>query len=229
MVTDQLLLERQICWVPDWRERARANRTIPSVSTHDGAIIARSLDQRAAFAELYDRHERVVYRYAARRLGATHAADITSETFLVAFSRRDAFTGGRDARPWLLGIATTLMHKHARQEARAWKGMLAADLARVDVDHIEQTEARLDARTIAGRLGRALARLAAGDRDVLLLHTFGDLDHAGISEALSIPVGTVRSRLNRARRKLRAAIAPALDEDKEENHGRAFAPAPSTD
>lgn len=199
------------------------------MSTHDGAIIARSLDQRAAFAELYDRHERVVYRYAARRLGATHADDITSETFLVAFSRRDSFTGGPDARPWLLGIATTLMRKHARQEARAWKGMLASDLARVDVDHIEQADARLDARTIAGRLGRALARLPAGDRDVLLLHTFGDLDHAGISEALSIPIGTVRSRLNRARRKLRAAIAPAFGDDKEENHGRNFAPAPSAD
>ncbi|WP_308289232.1 RNA polymerase sigma factor [Microbacterium trichothecenolyticum] len=180
------------------------------------------------FAELYDRHERVVYRYAARRLGVSYADDITSETFLVAFSRRESFTGGPDARPWLLGIATTLMHKHVRQEARAWKGMLVSDLARVDVDHIEQADARLDARTIARKLGRALARLPAGDRDALLLHTFGDLDYAGISEALNIPVGTVRSRLNRARRKLRAAIA-VVDEDKEENHGRTFAPAPSAD
>lgn len=199
------------------------------MSDDDGAIIARSLEQRAVFAELYDRHERVVYRYAARRLGATHADDITSETFLVAFSRRHAFIGGHDARPWLLGIATTLMQKHARQEARAWKGMLASDLARVDIDHIERADARLDAKGIARRLGRAIARLPDGDRDVLLLHTFGDLDYAGIGEALSIPVGTVRSRLNRARRKLRAAIAPAIGEDKEENHGRSFAPAPSTD
>ena len=197
------------------------------MSNDDGAIIARSLNQRAAFAELYDRHERVVYRYAARRLGVVHADDITSETFLIAFSRRASFTGGPDARPWLLGIATTLMHKHTRQEARAWKGMLASDLARVDVDHIEQADARLDATAIARKLGRALARLPAGDRDVLLLHTFGDLDYAGISEALNIPVGTVRSRLNRARRKLRTAIAPAVDEDKEENRGRTFAPAPS--
>ena len=199
------------------------------MSNNDGAIIARSLEQRAVFAELYGRHERVVYRYAARRLGATHADDITSETFLVAFSRRGTFTGGPDARPWLLGIATTLMQKHSRQEARAWKGMLASDLARVDVDQIELAEARMDARTVARRLGRAVARLPAGDRDVLLLHTFGDLDHAGISGALSIPVGTVRSRLNRARRKLRTAISLVFDEDKEENHGRTFAPAPSTD
>ncbi len=199
------------------------------MSNHDGAIIARSLDQRAAFAELYDRHQRVVYRYAARRLGTTHADDITSETFLVAFSRRDTFAGGPDARPWLLGIATTLMQKHARQEARAWKGMLSSDLARVDVDQIERAEARLDANAVARRLGRALARLPAGDRDVLLLHAFGDLDHAGIGEALGIPAGTVRSRLNRVRQKLRAALAPTFDEDKEEDHGRTFAPAPSAD
>lgn len=199
------------------------------MSIHDGATIARSLEHRAAFTELYDRHERVVYRYAARRLGPMHADDITSETFLVAFSRRESFTGGPDARPWLLGIATTLMHRHTRQEARAWKGMLASDLAHVDVDQIEQADARLDARIVARRLGRALARLPAGDRDVLLLHTFGDLDYAGIGEALTIPLGTVRSRLNRARRKLRAAIAPAVDEDKEESHGRNLAPAPSAD
>ncbi len=199
------------------------------MSIDDGATIARSLHHRAAFADLYDRHQRVVFRYVVRRLGPTYADDVTSETFLVAFSRRETFTGGRDARPWLLGIATTLIQKHARQEARAWRGMLASDLARIDVDHIEQAEARLDASSLARRLGRALARLPDGDRDVLLLHTFGDLDYVGISEALSIPVGTVRSRLNRTRRKLRTAIAPAIGEDKEENHGRSFAPAPSAE
>lgn len=191
----------------------------------DGEIISRSLEQRAAFAELYDRHERVVYRYAARRIGASHADDITSETFLVAFTRREDFYGGRDARPWLLGIATTLMQKHARHEAKAWKGMLVADLARVDVDEFEAADARIDAKDAVRRLGRALARLPAGDRDVLLLHAFGDLDHEGIGLALSIPTGTVRSRLNRARRKLRIAIDPVARLDKEEHHGRDLAPA----
>lgn len=197
------------------------------MTTHDGEIIARSREQRAAFVELYDRHERVVFRYAARRLGPSHADDIASETFLVAFARRDDFDGGADARPWLLGIATRLMQQYARQEARAWRGMLASDLARVDVDHFDAVDARLDAKGLARRLGKALARLPAGDRDALLLHTFGELDYAGIAEALSIPIGTVRSRLNRARRKLRAAIDPAVGRGEEEDHGRDFAPAPS--
>jgi len=198
------------------------------VSNDDGEIISRSLDQRAAFAELYDRHERPVYRYVYRRLGAPQADDITSETFLVAFTRRAAFTGG-DALPWLLGIATTLMRQYARHEARAWKGMLASDLARVDIDHFAAADARLDAGSTVRRLGRTLARLPAGDRDVLLLHTFGDLDYVGISVALGIPVGTVRSRLNRVRRTLRVAIEPAAGRDKENDHGRDLAPAPSTD
>lgn len=194
------------------------------MTIHDGEIIRRSLHQRAAFAELYDRHERVIYRYAARRLGVTEADDITSETFLVAFTRREDFLG-EDARPWLLGIATTLMQKYARLEAKAWKGMLASDLARVDVDQIEAADTRLDAKRVARRLGKALARLPTGDRDALLLHTFGDLDYAGIGRALDIPIGTVRSRLNRARRKLRTAIDPAAGLDKEEHHGRDLAPA----
>jgi RNA polymerase sigma-70 factor (ECF subfamily) len=194
------------------------------VSIHDGEIISRSIRQRAAFAELYDRHQLVVYRYAARRLGVAHAEDITSETFLVAFTRREDFVG-EDARPWLLGIATTLIRQHARLEAKSWKGMLASDLARVDADQFDAADARLDANRVARRLGTALARLPAGERDVLLLHTFGELDYAGISLAMSTPIGTVRSRLNRARRKLRIAIDPTAGQDKEERHGRDLAPA----
>lgn len=194
----------------------------------DGDIITHSLGQRAAFATIYDRHERVVYRYAARRPGTSVADDITSETFLVAFTRRHDFVG-TDARPWLLGIATVLMQQYARREARAWKGMLASDLARVSGDELEAADSRLDAKALSKRMGRALSRLPPGDRDVLLLHAFGDLSYEAVSVALEIPIGTVRSRLNRARRKLRLAIDPAAGRDKEEDHGRDLAPATSSD
>lgn len=79
-----------------------------------------------AFTELYERHAATVYRYAARRTDRTVAEDIMSETFLVAFERRTSYDSAFDsALPWLLGIATTLAHKYARVEARAWKGLLA--------------------------------------------------------------------------------------------------------
>lgn len=194
----------------------------------DGDIIKRSLHASAAFAEIYDRHERSVYRYVARRIGLNAADDVTSETFLVAFTRLEAYDGAENARPWLLGIATVLIQKFSRLEARAWKGMLASDLAQVTVDEFHAVDSRLDATALARRMGKAIARLAPGDRDVLLLHTFGELDYAGMATALNIPVGTVRSRLNRARQKLRTSIGLVSALDSKDENGRDLAPAAST-
>ena len=93
------------------------------VST-DNEVIERSADEPGAFALLFDRHAPAIYRYAAQRLGEGSAEDVMSETFLVAFEKRAAYDLAIvDARPWLFGIATRLMHKHVRLEARAWKGL----------------------------------------------------------------------------------------------------------
>lgn len=82
--------------------------------SEDNDIVRRFGHTPAAFAELYDRYERAVFRYAASRVGQDHAEDIMSETFLVAFGRRQTFDlTVDDARPWLFGIATTLMRKHS--------------------------------------------------------------------------------------------------------------------
>jgi RNA polymerase sigma-70 factor (ECF subfamily) len=197
------------------------------VST-DNEIIERSRQSPGAFAEVFDRHARTVHRYAARRLDAGAADDVMSETFLVAFERRSAFDGSHDALPWLLGIATNLIKKHARLEARAWKGLVASDLGRVDIDAIEQAAARLDASAAARRIGGALRRLPAGDRDALLLYAWGDLDYEGVASALGVPVGTVRSRLNRARRKLRIAIYAGAARDEEADHGRIVSASPDS-
>jgi DNA-directed RNA polymerase specialized sigma24 family protein len=95
----------------------------------DNEVIERSACEPAVFATLYDRHATKVFRYAAQRLGDHAADDVMSETFLVAFERRATYDlAVVDARPWLLGIATRLMRKHARVEAVPWKGM-SADLA----------------------------------------------------------------------------------------------------
>jgi len=191
------------------------------VST-DSEIIRRSRDSPAAFAELYDRHAAVIHRYASRRIGEA-ADDIMSETFLVAFERRAAFDETvTDARPWLYGIATTLLKKHRRQEARAWRGLVAGGAAeQVDAiqDAVNGHDDRLDAELGIQRLAAAIRRMPARDRDALLLYAWGDLDYEGVARALDVPVGTVRSRLNRARRQLRQAsgrIAPA----EEVEHGR---------
>lgn len=186
----------------------------------DNEVIERSIREPAVFESLYSRHATSVYRYAAQRLGDHAAEDVMAETFLVAFERRSAYdVTVQNARPWLLGIATRLMRKHVRLEAVAWKGVSADLAAQIVPDFIEQAGARIDAERLARRLKKALRRLSKADRDTLLLYAWGDLDYASIALAMQVPIGTVRSRLNRARRHLRrAAGIPTIEQ--ETDHGR---------
>jgi RNA polymerase sigma-70 factor (ECF subfamily) len=186
----------------------------------DNDVIERSAREPAVFATLYDRHAGSVFRYAAQRLGDHAADDVMSETFLVAFERRSAYDlTVVDARPWLLGIATRLMRKHVRLEATAWKGMTADLAAQIVPDLIDLAGARIDAHRLTQRLAKALRRLPEIDRDTLLLYAWGNLDYASIATAMEVPVGTVRSRLNRARRLLRRAAGIETLEQ-ETDHGR---------
>jgi RNA polymerase sigma factor (sigma-70 family) len=206
----------------DFREPFRPISTTLNVS-HDADIIRRSLQRPQDFTELYERHADAVYRYAARRIDRDVAEDILSETFLVAFDRRGAFdTATESALPWLFGIATVLAGKHRRQEARAWRGLLASDAAgSVTVDEIELLGARVDAEDAIKRLATAMRKMRPGDRDVLLLFAWQELSYEQIATALEIPVGTVRSRLNRARRSLRASLHRGVSPVEEVDHGRA--------
>lgn len=191
----------------------------------DSDIISRSRAAPAVFSELYDRHAATIHRYAARRIGEHAADDVMSETFLVAFERRGDFdTTKDDARPWLYGIATMLIKKHSRLEARAWKGMIAGGAAEIAAqsahDAIEAASSRVDAEAATRRLASVLKRMPARDRDALLLYAWGDLDYEGVARALDVPIGTIRSRLNRARQKLRAATASGSALELEVEHGR---------
>jgi RNA polymerase sigma-70 factor (ECF subfamily) len=140
---------------------------------------------------------------------------------LVAFERRAAFDLERDdALPWLYGIASTLLRKHARLETQAWKGIVAAGAAALDHDAIEAMDSRVDAEAAIRGLASAIRQMPARDRDVLLLYAWSDLDYEGVAQALGTPIGTVRSRLNRARRKLRASTGLRSTLAEEVEHGR---------
>lgn len=173
--------------------------------TTDSEIIRRSLDHPPAFAELFERHARLVGAFAARRVGSDAAEDVLSETFLVAFRRRAAFDPAWDsAKPWLLGIASRLMKKHRGREAAQWRSFVAA-AGREDhiaEDASEAAAERADAEASVRALAPRIAALARRDRDTLLLYAWGDLTYQEIGRALGIPTGTVRSRLNRVRRQL---------------------------
>jgi RNA polymerase sigma factor (sigma-70 family) len=166
-----------------------------------------------AFTDVYDRYHRVVYGYVAGRLGVELAEDLAAETFMVAFGHRHRFDPERGGlRPWLLGIATNLVARHRRKEARRYRAIARSDPPPDVGSHEDRVVAELAARRIRPRLLEALAALSAGERDVLLLVALSQLSHAETANALGIREGTVGSRLSRARKRLRDAIG-ARDED----------------
>jgi RNA polymerase sigma-70 factor (ECF subfamily) len=174
----------------------------------DAAVIQSSWREPERFAVLFDRHAPHIHRYLARRAGREVADDLVAETFLAAFAKRDRYDLSRaDARPWLYGIATNLVGQHRRDEARQYRISQAA-VAEPDVrGHAERVAADVTAQAMRPLLNAALAALPTGDRDVLLLIVWEQLTYQEVSQALAIPVGTVRSRLNRARTKVRQVLA----------------------
>jgi len=178
----------------------------------DSEAIAASLTDPRAFGVIFERHFGAIHGYLRRRLDRQLADELASQTFLIAFDRRSHFDPGRpDSRPWLFGIATNLAHNHRRREIRELRAL--AELTPEPLTGIEGVESRVDAERMRGRLAGALAGLPAAEADVLLLLVWAELDQAEIAAALTIPVGTVKSRLSRARARLQAALklVPATD------------------
>jgi RNA polymerase sigma factor (sigma-70 family) len=173
----------------------------------DADLIARSRRTPEAFAGVFDRHAPYIHRYLARRLGDQAADDLVGEVFLAAFRRRASYDAAhRDARPWLYGIATKLIAQHRRDEARAFRLRQAITPSADVTCHADRVAADVTAAGLRDTLHAALAELSANDRDVLLLVAQEELTYEQVAAALDIPVGTVRSRLHRARIQLRAAL-----------------------
>jgi RNA polymerase sigma-70 factor (ECF subfamily) len=151
---------------------------------------------------LFELHFDSVYGFLARRVGPDAGRDLAAETFVQALAGRRRFDPRRgEPRAWLFGIAHNLLRHHYRDEERR----LAA-LARAE-------PARDDAAADEPRLAAALAALSVEERDALLLYAWADLSYDEIAAALAVSVGTVRSRLHRARARLREALTreEALD------------------
>ncbi|WP_345572952.1 RNA polymerase sigma factor [Nonomuraea rosea] len=178
------------------------------MAADDAALIERSWHHPDAFAVLYDRYFDEIHRYVSGRLGTQVADDLAAETFLVAFRKRQTFDPARGAvRPWLYGIATNLLAQHKRSETRrleAFRRTPAGEVA--DGGYEDRVTTRMAAASARGRLAKALKRLSAGDRDALFLVALAELSYEEVAQTLGIPYGTVGSRLNRVRKKLRRAL-----------------------
>ncbi|MFF5189438.1 RNA polymerase sigma factor [Streptomyces sp. NPDC000345] len=167
--------------------------------------------EREAFAELYEQHATAVYHHALRLTGDWSAAEeVMSETFLAAWQGRgDVEAEGGSLRPWLFGIATN----KARNADRGLRRRLAflarrAPEAEAEAvgDFAEDVAGRVDDARRLADVQRVLGRLRRHEREVIALCVWGGLDYAQAAEALGVPVGTVRSRLSRARARLRKFV-----------------------
>jgi RNA polymerase sigma-70 factor, ECF subfamily len=183
--------------------------TLPDLAwSADSVVIERSLRHPDRFSEIFDRHYSDIHDYAARRLGASLADDVAAETFLIAFDRRRRYDLEQpSARPWLYGIASNLIARHHRAEMRQYRALARAGAAEAVDGHAERADGRLDAAAQRTRLAAALLVIAERDREVLLLVAWGQLSCEEAARALGIPAATARTRLHRARRKTRAALA----------------------
>lgn len=175
------------------------------------ALLASIEDDPGRFGEIFDEHAAVIYRYLARRVGPEDAEELVGELFRIAFERRATFDPRLGAvRPWLYGIATRLVANHRRSEGRRLRAtarLLAADPPRGDPT--DGLTGALDAHRAWPRVAHAVAELPDPERDALILFAWEGLNYEEIAASLGIPVGTVRSRLNRARRRLRGLAGPS--------------------
>jgi RNA polymerase sigma-70 factor (ECF subfamily) len=177
-------------------------------SPSDAEVISRSLDEPEAFGLVYDRHAATVLRFLGRRVGAEVAEGLLGELFRIAFERRKTFDASRaSALPWLYGIGSNLLLKHRRGEARRLRAGARMAAAQEGADRRAGAGA-LDARLLFPRVADAIEALPDAEREPLLLFAWEDLSYQGVAETLELPIGTVRSRLNRARAHLRELLEP---------------------
>ena len=161
------------------------------------AVLVRRRDERA-FSSLYDRHTTYLYRFALRLTAGDEdvAQDLVHDAWVRAVQRVAAFEWRSTLRTWLAGFVVSLWRERQRQESREMplddshddNGVaLPASLDRLDVE-------------------RALASLAPGFREVLVLHDIEGYTHDDIAVMLGVQPGTSKSQLSRARAAMRRAL-----------------------
>lgn len=174
----------------------------------DAEVIAASLTDPARFGEIFTRHHDAVYRFASRRVGAGEAADVTSDVFLQALRGRQKYDLDRhNCLPWLYGIGVNVIGDHLRRASRRSRIYLKG--YETTFDHADFTTPlveRADAESAISGLNRALGRLGKKDRETLLLFAIDRLTYSEVAQALGVPIGTVGSRILRARRKIMEQI-----------------------
>ena len=186
----------------------------------DDELVARLRDGDAdALAVLFDQHADRIYNFCFRRTASWAVAEDTmSAVFLEVWRiRHRAMAYDGEVLPWLYGVATNVCRNATRSQRRhlALQARLAGDDAHRD--HADDVAGRVDGEREMARLVAALHRLSPRDQQVLTLVAWDGLTYEQAAAALDIPVGTVRSRLSRSRRRLTELLAAPTDPTSEES------------
>lgn len=189
---------------PPGDEGGRA-RDEPAAQLSDGELWRRAVaGDPDSFGMIFDRHGDAVHSYCARRTGSLDAADdMVSIVFLEAWRRRsDVELVDSGALPWLYGIAGRTLQRRWRTTRRHRAALDRLPHVDYAPDHADDVAARLDDQRHLDQLQAAFARLRPAEQEVLTLCVWQGLDYASAAIALGVPIGTVRSRLSRARTRL---------------------------
>ena len=172
----------------------------------DGELVSGSAETPDLFDEIVRRHADAICGYIRRRLDRDRALDLTNETFQIAFDARSSYEPVHaTAAPWLYGIARNLVRQDRR--ARAKHLRLVRNLSSEPAPEMVDTTSGsvLDAE-LAEAIRRAVGDLPVDQRDVVELVHWENLSYEAVAEVVDVPIGTVRSRLSRARSLLRRAL-----------------------
>ena len=178
---------------------------IRSMEPSDAELWNRSrAGDRDAFGALFDRHAKAIYNYCFRRIGSwATAEDLLSVVFIEAWRRRDKDLPPAMVLPWLYGIATNVVRNQRRAERRHAAALRRVPAPRPEPDFAASSEARVDGEWQAHGALEVLQKLPRREQDVFVLCAWMELSYEDAAVALGMPVGTVRSRLSRARARLR--------------------------
>ena len=186
----------------------------------ENALLARMKQgDEAAFNALYRRHKDPVYRFALLYCGSpATAADVTQDTFMHFIGHTAQYDPARGAiGAWLCGIARNLARKalSGREDATDPSDLLDdARLEEARIDRESPLEKVLKNES-AEEVRRAVAAIAPHYRDVLILCELSELSYAEAAQVCNIDIGTVRSRLSRARAQLARKLQPLHGLEKE--------------
>lgn len=193
----------------------------------DGELVRRTLaGDRTAFGVLVGRYQRGLYALIRGIVrNSADADDLVQEAFFRAYRYLDRFDTDRSFRPWIFKIGANLSFRHLRKQRRgSWISIDAEDprtgLTLGDRLHSPGAEDAVPRRAEYRRLSEAMDRLPPLYRSILVLRSVHELHYEEIAETLGIPVGTVMSRLSRARRALRELLEPQSSPAEESRRSR---------